>query len=83
VTYIISPKWEVSSSVGWLSLNIDDLDGSYLYFDLSTEYRITERFGVGAGYQISKIDVEETKRDGYNDLDIEFSGPSIHLTYGF
>ena len=83
VIYGITPKWEVHGSAGWLSLKINEIDGKYTYLDVGTEYRFTERFGVGATYQVSAIDVTSTKGNGTEIVDIEFTGPSIFLTYGF
>ncbi len=83
VTYLISPKWEVSGSTGWLSLTIDNIDGGYAYADIATAYRFTDRFGAGASYSVSKLDVEVDRSDGKDKLEIEFQGPSIYLTYGF
>jgi hypothetical protein len=82
-TYLITPRWEVMAGGGWLSLEIDDIDGNYTYLNFGTEYRITERFGVGAAYQLSKMDVTSTNSDGLDSFDVEFSGPSIYLSYGF
>ena len=83
VTYMITPKWAVNGGAGWLSLTIDNIEGSYSYGELSTEYRITDRFGIGASYQFSQVDVTVDERNGFDGIDIEFSGPSIFLTYGF
>lgn len=82
-TYLISPRWEVNASVGWLSLEIDNIDGSYTYLDVGTEYRFTDRFGIGASYQYSKVDVTSTNNDSVDKFDVKFSGPSIYLSYGF
>ncbi len=83
VTYMISPKWEVNVSVGWLSLEIDEVDGSYVYVDLGTEYRFTDHFGVGATYQVAEIEATVTKNDGFEKADLKFTGPSIYISYGF
>jgi hypothetical protein len=83
VTYMISPNWEVNAGIGWLSLEIDNIDGDYRYGEIGTEYRFTDQFGIGANYQISEIDVTSVERDGFDEVDVEFSGPSIYLTYGF
>ncbi|MFT5333533.1 MAG: hypothetical protein ACJAUG_002186 [Halioglobus sp.] len=83
VKYMITPRWEVNASVGWLSLEVDDIDGEYAYADIGTEYRITEHFGIGATYQISQIDVTSQEDNGFNKLDVDFSGPSVYLSYGF
>jgi hypothetical protein len=81
--YMINPRWEVSSSVGWLSLEIDQIDGEYTYFDIATEYRFAQKFGIGASYQLANIDVTSTKGNSVDKVDLEFTGPSIYFTYGF
>ncbi len=81
-SFIRTDKWELNAGVGWLSLEIDNIDGKYLYADIGTVYRITDRFGIGASYQIAEIDVTSDEDDGFDKVDIEFSGPSIYLTYG-
>ena len=83
VTYLITPNWDINAGIGWLSLEIDNIDGNYTYGEISTEYRFTDRFGIGASYQVSQIDVTSDEPDGFDKVDIEFSGPSIYLTYGF
>ena len=82
-TYMITPKWEVSGTGGWLSFSYEDYSGGYLYLNLYTEYRITERFGVGVSYQFADIDVEVDDRNSRKDFEIDLYGPSIYFTYGF
>ena len=82
-TWAITPKWEVSGDLGWLSITYDDYDGDYLFFQVMTEYRITERFGIGLSYQVSEIDVSVERRRGEDKFDIDLYGPSLYLTYGF
>jgi len=82
-TYMITPKWEVSLSGGWLSFAYDDYDGGYLFLTTFTEYRFTDRFGIGVSYQAAEIDVTHKDSSGKEKFDIELYGPSIFLTYGF
>jgi hypothetical protein len=82
-TYMITPKWEVSATGGWLSFSYDDYDGGYLFLTAFTEYRFTEHFGVGLSYQAAEIDVTHEDNKGKQQFDIELYGPSIYLTYGF
>ena len=81
--YMINPKWEVNASVGWLSLEIDEIDGDYTYLDLGTEYRFTEKFGIGASYQFANIEVTSTSGSSVDKIDLEFTGPSLYISYGF
>ena len=80
---MINPKWEVNASVGWLSLEIDEIDGDYTYLDLGTEYRFTEKFGIGASYQFANIEVTSTSGSSVDKIDLEFTGPSLYISYGF
>lgn len=82
-TYMVTPKWEVSLKAGWLSLTYGDYDGSYLFLTLYTEYRVTDRFGIGMSYQAAEIDVSHEDNSGKEKFDMELYGPSIFLTYGF
>ncbi len=54
-------------------------------FDMDT-YLIDVAYSLvrnGTTYQLSKIDVTSTNSDGVDKFDVEFSGPSIYLSYGF
>ena len=82
-TYMITPKWSVVGQLGWLSFNYEDYDGDYLYINLATEYRFTDRFGVGVSYQVSEVDVSHDSKHGEQSFDIDLYGPSLYLTYGF
>ena len=66
-----------------IQLMLCNIEGKYGYFAMGTEYRFTDRFGIGATYQISKIDVTATGSNKVEKFDIEFTGPSIYLSYGF
>lgn len=83
VNYQITPKWNVRGSIGWLGLNIDEFSGAYTYADIAMGYRFTERFGIGASYQISDFDAKISDNDGFDEVDIALSGPSLYLVYGF
>ena len=82
-TYMITSKWEVSLSGGWLSFSYDDYDGDYLFLTAFTEYRFTDNFGIGISYQVAEIDVAHEDSSGKEKFDMELYGPSIFLTYGF
>lgn len=81
--YMVTPKWAVMGSLGWLSFNYEDYDGDYLFLTALTEYRFTENFGVGFAYQVSEIDVSNDNGKRKRKYDIDQYGPSIYLTYGF
>ncbi|MEH6570521.1 MAG: hypothetical protein V7709_15685, partial [Halioglobus sp.] len=82
-TYMITDRWEISAALGWLSFNYDDYEGDYLYLTAFTEYRITERFGIGLSYQAAEIDVAHDDSSGREEFNVDLLGPSLYLTYGF
>jgi hypothetical protein len=81
--YALSPKWALVGTVGWFSLKYDDYDGSFTYIHARAAYRMTEHFGVALGYQFLDMDFSVDRSRGEAGFDIEFDGPSLHLTYSF
>lgn len=82
-SYMVTPKWALVGSIGWLSADYDDWSGDYLFLTLLTEYRLTDRFGVGVSYQISEVDFSNDNGRRKRSYDIDQYGPAIYLTYGF
>ena len=82
-TYMITDSWEISAAAGWLSFDYEDYAGDYLFLTVSTEYRFTKGLGMGLSYQYAEIDITQDGGKTKREFDMEFSGPSIYLTYGF
>ncbi len=82
-TIMFNQKWEGSFGAGWLSLNYEDYEGRYLYFNASTRYWVTPRFALGLSYEVVEIDVTYDDERLEEVFDIELQGPSLFLTYGF
>ena len=81
--YAITPKWAVTGAFGWLSANYGDYSGAFTYVHARTMYRLTERFGVGVGYQYVDVDLEVDRPHGEGGFDIQFHGPTAYLAYSF
>jgi hypothetical protein len=81
--YAFSSRWSVGGSIGWLSANYDEWDGSFVYLNARMHLLVTERLGVGVGYQFTDVDVTRERRRQESEYDIEFSGPTLHVTFGF
>ncbi len=81
--YALTPKWHIAATGGWLSFALDEWDGDYLYLNARAEYRVTERFGIGLGYQFVDIDVERDTRDKKAEYVVDIRGPTLYLSYAF
>jgi hypothetical protein len=81
--FAITPKWAVSGTLGWLSVDYDDYEGSFSYLRARTSYRITDRLDIGVGYQLIDIDFTNNRSSGEAGLDAEFNGPSLRMSYSF
>lgn len=81
--YAFTDKLSVKADAGWLSASYGDYEGSFTYLSGALEYRFTQRFGAGLGYQYTNIDVkyqDGLKKDEY---DFQFDGAQVYLTYSF
>lgn len=82
-------EWEVAERLtlsfisGWLSANVDDYSGDFLYNHIRATYSVTEKLGVSLGYQRTDADVTESRENGETNFDIRLDGPTVTLVYAF
>lgn len=81
--YALSPKWTVGFGTGWLDVTMDDYRGRLLYLQARTEYRISESWGVGVGYQLTDVDVSKDRSNGKDKYEVDFEGALVYLTYNW
>lgn len=81
--YAINEKWAVQATLGWLSLSIDEYEGSFQYAHFRGQYQITDTLGLSLGYQFVEVDVEEQLRLGSRRFDMSFQGLTAALTFAF
>jgi hypothetical protein len=83
-TYAFSDRFGMDLTAGWLSADVDDYDGSFLYVNARLRYRFWSRASVALGYQFTRIDVTEQAGDQHKrEFDADLYGPSLQLTYAF
>jgi hypothetical protein len=63
--------------------NFGDYEGSLGRASATVEYRFTPSFGVFAGYDWFRLDVEREGGDGVIGLDQRFRGPTAGVTFAF
>lgn len=81
--YAFSPKWSISGTTGWLSLNYDDYEGSFAYISGRVSYLFNDHLGFGLGYQLLDMDFNVKRKNGEAGMDLQFNGPSAYITYIF
>lgn len=82
-TWALTHSFGIGVVGGWLSANVGDYSGDFIYAHLRGFYNFTDSLGVSVGYQLTNIDI---RRDGARStvaFDSELDGPSLTLTYSF
>ena len=81
--YAFSNKVSVRANAGWLSASYEDYEGAFSYLSAALEYRFTEHFGGGIGYQYTDVDLKHDDGTGKEEYDFQFDGAQLYLTYSF
>ncbi|MCG6898482.1 MAG: hypothetical protein LJE75_00600 [Gammaproteobacteria bacterium] len=82
-TYAFTPKLALEGGVGWFGLDYNDYSGNLTSAFANLEYRMTDHFGVGIGYNYIHMDlaIDKSKRtDKYN---IDYKGPVAYVSASF
>ena len=82
-TFEPMPRVTINARVDYLSLGIDDYDGSLLNAQASVSYRLMDNVGVGVGYRYVDYDLDVTKPSVVGSFDYNFWGPSFFIEVGF
>ncbi len=82
--FTFSDRWSGSLSLGWLSANYGDYDGSFIYAHPRLAYQLGEHWAATLGYQYVNIDLTQEKSSRRElALDATFTGPTVYLHYRF
>jgi len=82
-TFQVMPQVNINARADYLSLGIDDYDGSVLNAQASVAYRFSDTFGVGVGYRYVDYDLDVEKTNYVASFDYRFWGPSVFIELGF
>ena len=81
--YQIGEKVYLQASLGLLSLNYDEYDGTLFSARGAVEWRPWKHVGLGAAYQYIEVELDVDKSNKQEYYDFEFYGPVLFLTVGF
>jgi len=82
-TFEVMPRVTINARADYLSLGIDDYDGSLLNAQASVSYRVMDNVGIGVGYRYVDYDLDVEKTDVTGSFDYQFWGPSFFIEVGF
>ncbi len=82
-TYAFTPKLSLDGSVGWFGLSYGDYDGNLLTLAANLDYRLSDHFGVGVGYNYINMDLTINKSNRKDRYDIDYKGPVLYVTASF
>ena len=82
-TYAFTPKLSLDGGIGWFGLDYDDYSGNLVAVNANLEYRFTDNFGVGVGYNFIDMDLEIEQSRRTDTYDLEYKGPVLYLSAGF
>lgn len=80
-SYLFSPRLIGNAYIEYLKVNTNDTDATYIDTTVSLEYRLRDRFGVGAAYNFVNIDGED--KDSDDEADFTYNGVLLFLIYNF
>jgi len=82
-TFEVMPRVTINARADYLSLGIDDYDGSLLNAQASISYRVMDNVGIGVGYRYVDYDLDVDKTNVVGSFDYQFWGPSFFIEVGF
>jgi hypothetical protein len=82
-TYAFTPRLSLEGSIGWFGLDYNDYSGNLVTIAANLEYRLTDHFGIGVGYNYIDMDltIEQSRRE--DNYDLEYNGPVLYVSAGF
>jgi hypothetical protein len=82
-SWFASKRLALTATAGWLSANVEDYDGSFVYAHVRGVYAFSDRIGVSLGYQHTNIDITQTRERSELNYDLRLDGPTLTLNYAF
>jgi len=81
--YEITPKWTFRGNGQIFKFDIDNIDGSFSDVYAGVDYKLTDRFAIGLGYNKVLFNVESSKSDFTGKLNWDYDGIMLYLKSDF
>jgi opacity protein-like surface antigen len=86
VTFTPAENWLINLQGQYLNAdwgNFDDYKGDLTRANAIVEYKLNPNFGIFAGYDWFRLDIDQSGRDGTIGLKQEFKGPVAGVSFSF
>lgn len=82
-TWVLSERFALHGIGGWLSANIDDFSGDFIYGHLRLAYALTRQMSLALGYQRTDIDITQERPASELKYDVRLEGFTLTFVYSF
>jgi hypothetical protein len=81
--YSISPRLAFRTRLDLMSASVGEYSGLLLNASAGLSYRVTERFGIGASYNLFRLDAAVDKSDWRGNVDTRYNGLYVFVSAFF
>ena len=80
-SWLLNDNWLIRGTAEAFSIDMNDTEGDFYNFRIEAEYAVTETISIGAGYDLVRIDVEDTKKN--NRVNYDYDGALAFVRWHF
>jgi hypothetical protein len=80
-SWLLNENWLVRGTAEAFSIDMNDTEGDFYNVRLECEYAFTEHLSIGAGYDLVRIDAEETRKN--NKINYDYDGAVAFVRWHF
>jgi hypothetical protein len=82
-TWVFSERFALHGIGGWLSANVDEFSGDFVYAHLRLAYALTEQMSLALGYQRTDIDITQERSNSELNYDLRLEGFTFTFAFSF
>ncbi|MEE4108025.1 MAG: hypothetical protein V2I24_01675 [Halieaceae bacterium] len=82
-TWVLSERFALHGVGGWLSANVDEFSGDFVYGHVRLAYALTRQMSLALGYQRTDIDITQEKPRSELNYDVRLDGFTLTFAYSF
>ncbi|MEE4108129.1 MAG: hypothetical protein V2I24_02210 [Halieaceae bacterium] len=82
-TWVFSERFALHGLGGWLSANVDEFSGDFVYAHLRLAYALTQQMSLALGYQRTEIDITQERSNSELNYDVRLEGFTFTFALSF